>query len=89
MSWPNCARRWAKFRPYPIIGDQLAQLRGGVFVSIGGGEDRLAGAADDRANVSQDSSRPACCRGRIAIAREFFGSTKLVSFCNSRSKGNP
>jgi hypothetical protein len=53
MSWPNCARHWAKFRPYPIIGDQLAQLRGGVFVSIGGGEDCAVGAAGESANVTQ------------------------------------
>jgi hypothetical protein len=53
MSWPNCARRWAKFRPYPIIGVQLAQRRGGAFVSIGGGEDCAVGGAGERPNVSQ------------------------------------
>jgi hypothetical protein len=48
MSWPNCARRWAKFRLYPIIGDHLVQLRGGAFVSIGGGEDCAVGGAGEQ-----------------------------------------
>ena len=78
MSWPNCARRWAKFRRYPIIGGQLAQLRGGVFVRIGGGEDCAVGRAGGQL---VEAAR------RQVLAERFFGVAFPATVMNVNGSG--
>jgi hypothetical protein len=64
MSWPNCARRQAKFRLYAIIGRQLLQLPGGD-------EDCAVGAAGESANVSQNILALHSMRKRLRLSRGF------------------